>query len=72
MSVSVRLNPTFSSGTPRKLFRSSKFSGSFFPLYDVSADSRRFVILKPVGPGNRPVIRVVQNWFTQFRDREKD
>ena len=42
--------------------------------YDVSADGQRFVMTMPVGDGDEeaapPSIRVVENWYEEFRDRE--
>ena len=43
---------------------------SVHPQYDVSADGERFVFRKPVGFAN-PVIRITQNWYEEFRDREQ-
>jgi DNA-binding winged helix-turn-helix (wHTH) protein/Tol biopolymer transport system component len=35
--------------------------------YDVSADGRRFLVAESVGGAHKPAIRVVQNWFHEFR-----
>ncbi len=43
--------------------------------YDVSADGQRFILAEPVGAGAdapAPSIRVVQNWYEEFRDLEQD
>ena len=43
--------------------------------YDVSDDGQRFILAEPVGAGAdtpEPSIRVVQNWFAEFRNREQD
>ena len=37
--------------------------------YDVSADGESFFLRESVEEGREPVIRVVQNWFSEFRDR---
>ncbi len=40
--------------------------------YDVSADGERFLLVEPItdtGEVSKPAIRVVQNWFEQFRER---
>ena len=37
---------------------------------DVSADGKRFVVLQRVGEEAPRVIRVVQNWFAEFRNRQ--
>ena len=43
-----------------------------YPQYDVSADGRQIVLPELVDLGEeapKPSIRVVQNWFEEFRDR---
>ena len=41
------------------------------PQYDVSADGQRFVMVEPIEEEATPAaIRIVQNWFTEFRDRQ--
>ena len=42
--------------------------------YDVDLEGKRFVVVTPVAEaGESPAtIRVVQNWFEEFRDREQD
>ncbi len=42
------------------------------PAYDVSADGQRFVTVSPIEQGEPlpPKIRIVQNWYEEFRDRE--
>jgi hypothetical protein len=37
--------------------------------YDVTADGQRFVVPEPVGESSSP-IRVVLNWYEEFRVRE--
>ncbi len=39
--------------------------------YDVSPDGQRFVLVKDLRESS-PSIEVVQNWFAEFRHREKD
>ncbi len=59
-----------------KLLFRDRWLRSSFPKqrYDVSGDGRRFVLMEEVGGdrGKRPAIRVVENWFTEFKDRELD
>ena len=79
VAVSVSSGPTFSVGSARRLFehpglrdRPGMFS---YPSYDVSADGRQFVLPERVDLGEEapePSIRVVQNWFTEFKDRRQD
>jgi hypothetical protein len=39
--------------------------------YDVSADGQRFIMVAPVEEVAPPKIRIVQNWYEEFRDREQ-
>ena len=75
MAVSVSTAQGFSPGTPKLLFR-DRWLRSDFPkqMYDVSADGQRFVLREAVeGASDKPpAIRVVMNWYEEFRDREKD
>ena len=45
-----------------------------FPEYGVSADGQRFVMVETLETGEeKPLsIRVVQNWYEEFRDREQE
>ncbi len=75
MAVSVSMAQGFSPGTPKPLFR-DRWLRSTRPdqLYDVSADGQRFVLREAVeGASDKPpAIRVVQNWYEEFRNREQD
>ena len=77
MAVRVSTDPTLSLGSPQKLFSSeglvSQTGGEL--NYDVTPDGERFVLAEPVaeeGDFPEPKIRVVLNWYAEFRDREKD
>ncbi len=72
MAVSVSTEQGFTLGQPQALFESNaQVSGG----YDVSADGQRFIMTMPVGDGDEeaapPSIRIVQNWYEEFRDREE-
>lgn len=70
MVVSVTTDPTFSAGTVRELFSNPNLAWEWrLPTYDVSADGKRFVLAETLG---EPVIRVVENWYEEFRNREQD
>ncbi len=56
-------------GAPRELF-SPRIKDPRF--YDVSADGERFALIEPEGTKELWKIRVVQNWYEEFRDREQD
>jgi hypothetical protein len=68
MAASVEAGPAFASGTPVRLFRGPYFFGganSIGRTYDVSADGRRFLIIKP-DPAASTAIAVVQHWFEEL------
>ena len=70
-AVPVTLSPNFSMGAPKSLFQDeSLLQGALWGRYDVSPDGERFYLRESVGEGQEPVIRVVQNWFSEFRDRQ--
>jgi hypothetical protein len=69
MAVAVSTKPGFSYGVARKLFSNPALEWEWnHPAYDVSADGQRFILIEPKGAFRKPVIRVVQNWFAEFRD----
>ena len=74
VAVSVDTSGSFSVLSRTPLFDHPSLGRSFYPQYDVSADGQRFIIPTAVeaAPGAKPMIRVVQNWAEQFRDREQD
>ena len=78
VAVSVSSGPTFSVGSARRLFEHPNLTDGpgtmSWPQYDVSADGRQFVLHERVDLGEeapKPSIRVVQNWFEEFRGREE-
>ncbi len=68
VAVRVSTAPELSVGTPRRLFRVPA-SSRLLAGWDVSADGKRFVFAEPVGEPPKPAMRVVQNWYQEFRDR---
>ena len=73
MAVSVTLEPAFTHGQPQLLFESQDLHNRVVSLtYDVSADGQRFLTIAPFPDedGPAPTIRVVENWYEEFRDRE--
>ena len=76
VAVSVSSGSSFSVGSATRLFEHPGLRpGNNYPPYDVSADGQRFILAEPVGEGAEapePSIRVVMNWFEEFRDREQD
>ncbi len=74
MAISVSTEGAFTLGQPQHLFESSDLlqPGGSTPTYDVSADGERFVMIAPVEGEESapPAIRIVQNWYDEFRERE--
>jgi serine/threonine-protein kinase len=73
MRVAVERGPEWRAGTPAKLFDNTYawvipgFSGR---SYDISADGRRFLAIKPAAadPASAPSnLVVVQNWFEELK-----
>ncbi len=79
MEVEVTARPTLSLGTPKKLFShiSSGVSRAYgWPdSFDVTGDGQKFVLVQQAsqerGKSHDPAITVVENWFAEFRDKEK-
>ena len=76
MAVSVSSGSSFSVGLATRMFEHPGLRSGFdYAPYDVSADGQRFILAEPVGEGAdapEPSIRVVMNWYEEFRDREQD
>ena len=74
MAVSVSTEQGFTPGQPQVLFESPDLAPDGIGAYDVTADGQRFVMIAPFeGDGAAPPkIRIVQNWYEEFRDREQD
>ena len=73
MAVAVTTAPTFTVGTAKRLFEGKGAFDGRGQHYDVAADGRRFVLAEPAGANApEPSIRVVMNWYEEFRDREQD
>jgi len=72
MSVPVKLNPTFTSGRPRTLFRFAgvyRMSGTA-PAYDIHPDGKRFIMVsehKDAAATPRQQINIVLNWIEELR-----
>ena len=72
LAIDVTTMPNLSMGSPRELFESVGLNSPTVQYYDVSADGQWFVLRELMEVDDPPVIRVVQNWFAEFRDREQD
>jgi hypothetical protein len=62
-------------GEPQQVFEwpgiADAVSISSYSGFDVSADGKRFVVQEPL-PGSQSRVTIVQNWFAEFEDRQKD
>jgi hypothetical protein len=68
MAVDVDTTSRFSAGKPRALFECPYAVGTGFPLYDVSPDGQRFLMLKPVDVQAAPTqINVALNWLEELK-----
>ena len=74
MAIAVATTPSFTSGAVTRLFQDADLLGIDDPRYDVSADGRRFVLGEPVAGAEEkpPSIHIVQNWFAEFRGRQRE
>ena len=73
MAVSVSTGKGFTVGQPQVLFEDLNLRGEVATKYDVSAAGQRFLTIAPVEDGHQtetPSVRIVQNWYEEFRDRE--
>jgi serine/threonine-protein kinase len=76
MAVAVSTEREFAQGQPQRLFESADLLANNAAMtYDVSADGQRFLTITPVGDADEEAtphkIRVVENWYEEFRDRER-
>ena len=76
VAVHVQTKPTLVLGQPQKLFSRRPVAADrgegFYDGYDVSADGQRFIMLQSdeQQTTNQKLI-VIQNWFAEFKDRQK-
>jgi Tol biopolymer transport system component len=68
MAVPISTGPELAAGRPRRLFEHAVLGTR---LWDVSADGQKFLLAEEASDTPEPEIRVVQNWFEEFRDREQ-
>jgi eukaryotic-like serine/threonine-protein kinase len=72
MTVAVSTEGEFNAGAATHLFKHPGLGkGGSHPPYDVSPDGQQFLLAEPAhGETGQRVIRVVLNWFEEFRDRQ--
>lgn len=84
MAVPVSTRPTLTIGKPQRLFSSGDLgsAGSRY-TYDITPDGKQFVMAEAVVPDDasdepesdgepQTSIRIVENWYAEFRDRKQD
>ena len=75
MAVDIETEPDFTVGTPTPLFEGGFVSraGGPFPVYDVSADGQRFLMVQSASlidsEAAPPQINIVLNWFEELKER---
>ena len=67
--VPIRTAPTFSAGTPTRLFDTRYYAGEAGHPYDVSPDGQRFLMIKAAGTDQAPRMVVVLNWLEELKAR---
>jgi Tol biopolymer transport system component len=69
-AVEVELEPTVRLGTPDPLFNAALLGISVFNGYDIAPDGQRFIFVQSEDQRiGRRSIAIVENWFSEFRDR---
>ena len=66
--VAVQTAPTFSAGTPTKVFDTRYVTVGPGRSYDVSPDGQRFLMIKP-GTQQAPSVVVVLNWLEELKTK---
>lgn len=78
VTVSVATESGFTLGCPQRLLEDPSLTtvGTDYGAYDVSAGGQRLVMTAPVEADGEqtapPVIRIVLNWYEEFRDWDWD
>ena len=76
VAVSVSIEPLFEVRSATRLFEHPGLAKAniFVQTYDVPAEGSRFLLVEPASSGSIPElqIRVVEKWFSEFRDRAQD
>ena len=74
MAVPVATTPTLTIGAPEKLFSDNtlRFRLGHFLNYDVTPDGQKFILREAEAGTSDVKLRVVQNWFAEFKDRQTE
>jgi serine/threonine-protein kinase len=65
--VPIQTAPTFSAGTPTRLFDTRYYASEAGHPYDVSSDGQRFLMIKAAGIDQSPSMVVVLNWLEELK-----
>jgi serine/threonine-protein kinase len=68
-SVPIQTAPTFSAGTPTKVFEGRYYYGAAGRTYDVSPDGQRFLMIKATTNDQAPSMVLVLNWLEELKAR---
>jgi dipeptidyl aminopeptidase/acylaminoacyl peptidase len=73
MAVPVSIAQELTLGRPQRLFDSQdlRFRDNPWPQYDISADGQSFLTATPADDAALPSIRIVENWYEEFRERQQ-
>jgi hypothetical protein len=65
-AVPIKSHPSFSVGTPKRLFAAKR---PVFPLvgYAVAPDDKRLLMFRLLHPGAPDTLVVVENWFEELK-----
>jgi eukaryotic-like serine/threonine-protein kinase len=69
MAVNVISGTTFAAERPEVLFEGTFTIGGVAPNYDITADGRRLLLIKPAAEQPRFPLVVVQNWFSELQQK---
>jgi serine/threonine-protein kinase len=71
VAVELSTTPTFSIGRVVTLFSARPYSTDFDPSYAVSADDRRFLMVRPLTSSGFDKLIVVDNWFEELKAKSR-
>jgi serine/threonine-protein kinase len=69
-AVRIRTAPTFSSGTPKRLF-AAPFESFGYTGYAVAADDQRFIMIRNLAADTPDKLIVVENWFEELNAKSR-
>jgi serine/threonine-protein kinase len=72
VAAAVSTEAIFQVGASRRLFESADLGASDDLTYDAFPDARRFVTIAREDSAPVETIRVVENWYEEFRDRQPE